>query len=317
MRVIDVVEPGVAEAVVTIDGAESTTDEVEAFFGIVGNAKIVVLHEGDVDEPSVGPEVRSTVVAEDVEEASLLDGNTDDGEDDDEANVGDNDTPLVVLAEERRARVEVVGGTVVCLRSDVEGEVSRPSTDEHAEELEQRDDGRFGNGFLEGFRELLGDEDGVLSQVVGVLVVSSMSDTPRVIGNENSGVEDETNEFVDGLGGREGTMTSFVGKDPQGSEVEALEEPEDVPDGEGEEHTGETLEHGRGFHEGRDDGGHDVVEGGDLDQVTDDVTEGTESVLLEHVSGDSATDLGKSEVLTWNRVAFDIVVIALGVVGFD
>jgi len=317
VRVIDVVEPSVAEAIVTINGAESTTDEVEAFFGVVGNAKIVVLHEGDVDEPSVAPEVRSTIVAEDVDEASLLDGDTNDGEDDDEAKVGDDDTPLVVLAEERRARVEVVGGTVVSLRSDVEGEVSRPSADEHTEELEQGDDGSIGNGFLEGFRELLGNEDGVLGQVVGVLVVSSMRDTPRVIGNENSGVENETNEFVDGLGGREGTMASFVSENPQGSEVETLEEPEDVPDGEGEEHTGEALEERRGFHEGRDDGGHDVVEDSNLDQVTDDVTERAESVLLEHVSGDSAADLGKSEVLTWNRVAFDVVVITLGIVGFD
>ncbi len=64
MRVVDVVEPSVGDAVVTVDTAEGAADEVEVFIGVVRDAEVVVLHEGDVNQPGVGPEIGNAVVAD-------------------------------------------------------------------------------------------------------------------------------------------------------------------------------------------------------------------------------------------------------------
>lgn len=284
MRVVDVVEPRVGDTVVTIDGAESTADEVEVFFVVIGDAEIVVLHEGDVDEPGVGPKIGSDIVGSYGGEAVLVDGDTEHGDDGDQSNIRDDDAPLVGLLEDGGRGLEVVAALfAIILRGDVEAEVGGPAKEEHAEELEEGDDGAVDDGFLEGLRKTRGDEDGVLSEVVGELVVISVGDTPRVIGDKESSVNDETDELVDGLGRREGLVSSFVSENPKSGEVETLEEPEEIPDSGVDDEASDTGHpSGSAVVEERNDvRAHDEVEDSNLDKIADQVVTRTGGVLFE------------------------------------
>jgi hypothetical protein len=308
MRVVDVVEPSVGNTVVTVNAAESTANKVEIFFRVVRDAEIVVLHEGDVDQPGICPEIRNTIVADDGGEAVVLDCDTEHSNEGDQTNIGNDDAPLVGFLEDGRRGFEVVATTTIILRSDVEGEISGPAEEEHAEELSEGDDGRSFDSFLQRLREATRNEDGVLSKVVGEFVVSTVSDAPRVIRNEKSGVEDETDKLVDGLGGREGLVTSFVSENPQCGEVEALEEPENVPNSGVDEETSEASHPcGSAVVEERNEvGAHDEMEDSNLNKITAHVIKRASSVLFEVFLRNSIADSGESEILRRNRETLDV-----------
>lgn len=74
---------------------------------VVGRQRVGVLQEGDTDEPVVDLEVRENVEDEDFTEASHHAPVGEDGEGDEETDVGPDDLVLVVGSEDDRAGGEV------------------------------------------------------------------------------------------------------------------------------------------------------------------------------------------------------------------
>lgn len=71
--------------------------------------------------------------------------------------------------------------------------------------------------------------------ITGVGVVGAVGDLPRVVGNEEEGVDDDTDSVGDGLGIREATVTTLVADDPEtGGEGTSDDEVSDPERGEGE-----------------------------------------------------------------------------------
>lgn len=114
---------------VSVDGAESATDEVPLVSAVVRELGVGVLKVGDHDEPVVDGEVRNTVVLDDFSETShLLSKEGEEGEHSNEESVGNENVGTVTSVEDERFRVEVVGpGRVPSLSRSVGEEVSGPS----------------------------------------------------------------------------------------------------------------------------------------------------------------------------------------------
>lgn len=95
---------------VSVDGAESATDEVPLVGAVVRELRVGVLKVGDHDEPVVDSEVRNTVVLDDFSEPShLLSEKGEEGEHADKESVRDENVGTVTSVEDERFRVEVVG----------------------------------------------------------------------------------------------------------------------------------------------------------------------------------------------------------------
>lgn len=85
-----------------IQGSEGTTGEGKLGRAVVGKERVRVLEERDEDEPVVDPKVGNKVGAEDLEEAEVVDCSNDAREPKYNANVGDDDLPILVRGEEGR-----------------------------------------------------------------------------------------------------------------------------------------------------------------------------------------------------------------------
>ena len=68
----------------------------------------------------------------------------------------------------------------------------------------------------------LGCEDHIALHVPSGLVVLAMRDLPREVGDEESRMTDPASGVIEYFGGREGLMTTFMGKDPEASAKESL-----------------------------------------------------------------------------------------------
>eukprot|EP01084_Bolivina_argentea_P133880 236274_1 len=200
----DVVHPVVEAVVVTVHGGDGTLEEGEVLVVVVRAAGVLVLEQGDGDEPRVAANPGKAVPLGHVEEAHLLapvDQTSNGGEETDD---GDDDVLTLRLLEHRGEGVEVVGPVLrIPVTSQVGGEV-HGEANEHVEDAGdhlQHRDVLVGLGVDEVGHHW--GERRVTLQVVGVLVVGPVGDTPAVVGHQQRGVEDEADGVVEGLEGTE------------------------------------------------------------------------------------------------------------------
>ncbi|RUP24771.1 hypothetical protein BC936DRAFT_138890, partial [Jimgerdemannia flammicorona] len=160
----------------------------------------------------------------------------------DYANDRDDHIPELMGLEDRGGGMEVRGPAAVVLASRVNEEVGLPAAREHDHKIEQGGDGRFVEHAV--VHAVLGvlvfggeaniaagkrDEDLVLGHVASSLVMTGVGDAPRVVGNQEGGVEDPADGIVDELGGGEGLVAALMGNDPDTSGDDALRDPVEGP----------------------------------------------------------------------------------------
>lgn len=91
----------------SVDRGQCASRERPLLGRVVGRHRVGVLQKGDTDEPVVDLEVRKDVEDEDFTEASHHAPVGEDGEDDEETDVGPDDLVLVVGSEDDRTGGEV------------------------------------------------------------------------------------------------------------------------------------------------------------------------------------------------------------------
>jgi hypothetical protein len=132
-----------------IQGSEGTTGEGKLGRAVVWKERVRVLEERDEDEPVVNPKVGNKVGAEDLEEAEVVNCGNDTREPKYDADVGDDDLPILVRGEEGRLWHKVVGASGIPLSTGVGGNVHLPTDKEIGRDSDTCTDGRVAKGFPE------------------------------------------------------------------------------------------------------------------------------------------------------------------------
>lgn len=264
---------------------------------------------GGLTKPVVDPQVRKKVPDKHVVPAKLVYEEVQHSAHDCDADITQHDKMSVLVLEQRRTGVKVADTTaetvelalataltlalVVIVAGDVGQKVVGPSdkllADEHGQGV---DGGLLGQlahlvGQLAQAGGLLlagaGHKDHVTLQVAGGLVMLAVGHLPGEIGHEESRVDNPSDQVIVRLGGREGAVAALVGKDPQASAEQALEECVQAPESKACRVRGDVL------------GCHEVVKkiegGGEAGAVTENVPQAQEAVTLETVLGDGVTEL--------------------------
>jgi hypothetical protein len=312
------------EAKLAVDGGSGSASKGPGVGVVVRERRVGVLEEGDGDKPVVDPKVGKEVPDEEVLEAEVLVDEVESSAGQGETKIRQEDQLLVLALVQRAGGVEVVDTTektvtltltlalgllvMVGVTGDVGDDVKRP-----AEELLQDHVGSGSDGgLLHQLGELvnsvtdsasvdltgLGKEDHVALHVTSGLVVLAVRDLPREVRDEKSRVENPANGVVEGLGGREGLVTTLVCNNPKTGTEQALEDGVEGP---------ETSSNGGG---GNVLGSNKVVSksesGSEADNVAGNVVETGGSGALEAVSRDSITDL-------LDGVVGDLELVAVGI----
>ena len=143
-----------------------------------------------------------------------------------------------------------------------------------------------------------GHKHHVALQVAGGLVVLAVGHLPGEVGHEEGRVHNPPDNVVVQLGRREGIVAALVGKDPQASAEQALEEGVQTPEGEAYRVVGNVL--------GSDKVVEEVEGGGQAGSVTEDVSHAEEAIALEAVLGDGVTELLDGVVRNLEGVAVGV-----------
>jgi hypothetical protein len=306
VRVVDVVQPPVEGCTeVAVNGAQGTTDEVPFVSTVVGKADVGVLEVGDEHKPEIHPHVWGQVVAPHRQESKVVDGSTHGSEDGENAEVGNDDVVVLVATELRGSGVEVGGEASVVLTSSVPQNVPGPPDGEGDHHPEEGDNGALFDNLLQNRLLLVRDEDSVLSEVAGVLVVVAVRDAPAVVWDEHRGVEDQTDGIVHGAPRAEGLMAALVRHHPNTSAVEALHEPEGIPDNSAGNPVHHRCDSGAKAHAGNkavdgSDGGltkvhHDVHRDSNLGQVASNVERAPADAAVKVLLRDLALNVAHGE----------------------
>jgi hypothetical protein len=257
----------------------------------------------------VHPQVWDTVPDQQVEPAEVAADEVQGGAGEEETKVTQGNQLGVLGLVQRAGRVEVVDTTepavglalaaalgllgVVVVAGDVGEEVHGPSE----QLLEQEVGGSQDGGLLHELAELvqgaadaggvlltgLGDEDHVTGEVASGLVVLSVGDLPREVGDQQEGVADPADGVVQDLGGGEGLVAALVGENPHAGADETLDDGVHGPEG----HAGGEERHClRG-----DIVVEKVKDRGQDGHVTEDIVQTGGSGAVEAVSGDGIADL--------------------------
>ena len=254
---------------VPVNRAEGTTGEGPGLGLVVRKHRVRVLKVSDHDQPVVAPEVRNDVVPEDIGKAtgSKVSAGSDSRESQANAEVRNENLVTVALVEDDRLGVEVVRVLgVVKLTRGVLNQVEGPAEKLLHKDVDQVVGGGILEHLVEplapslllrGLANLLldllllarvraglrrrskgkktplltsaGNENFITSEVTRSSVVTSVRDSPRVVRNEESRVQDPANGVVEGLGGTEALVATLVSNDPETGENHALEDPVDGP----------------------------------------------------------------------------------------
>lgn len=232
---------GTNEAKLSVDSGSSTLGKVPLLVVIVRKSRIRVLKVGDENQPMVDPEVRDNVVAQDRNKSPFLDGDEDERQGSQDTQVGDNDIHKVLFIKDRRSRNKVVDHPLRVVRellaSNVGEEIHVPSKELLEDQVPQGGDWSIFSNLTDGLPTAqfhnsfpgLGYKDSVTLKVAGRLVVLRVGDSPGVVRDEKSRVEDPADNVVDGLGVRKGTVATFVGQNPAASAKETVKEAVDGP----------------------------------------------------------------------------------------
>ena len=219
---------------VSVNGSKSSTGKGPLVGRVVGQDGVGVLEVGDENEPVVNPEVRENVKNEHLGDRTLVSPVAKTSHDGSDTNVGQDDVKVVTGLENDGSGVKVVGSRrVVRLSTGVHDEVGGPSENLTDEQVEADHDRRV----LESLTELvltelgkvdteeftllldgaelhsasgLGDKDFITSEMSGGGVVTAVGDSPRVVGDKEHRVDDQTDGVVDGLRRRVGLVTALV-----------------------------------------------------------------------------------------------------------
>jgi len=110
-----------------VEGGERPTLEVECRAAVVREVGVRVLEEGDQNEPVVDPEVRDTVDAGHLKEATSDRPVNKSADPEQDTNITQDDLVVLVGTENDSGRLEVVGRLrVVALTSGIDEEIQRP-----------------------------------------------------------------------------------------------------------------------------------------------------------------------------------------------
>lgn len=304
------------ESKLSVDGSGGSTAVVPGLRVVVRKRGVGVLQEGNGDEPVVNPKVGNTIPKENVEGSKLLGSGIQRVSHQGNSDVGQNNQLGILGLVQRRGRVEVRNSSkvsvllsnstslllavVVVVSGNVGEEVKNPSNELLGDRVGEGSDGsllgELGNIVrdsssvtTEVLSAGLGNEDHVLLQVSGGVVVLSVGNLPGEVGNQQRAVKDPSNGVVENLGLREGLVTTLVSENPDSSSEKSLGESIDSPGGTANESRLAS------------DGGDDVVlhspEGsGEKSKVAGDVGKRADSRALEAVLGNGITNVLDGEV---------------------
>lgn len=115
----------------TIDGRSGTARKIPLLGVVMGKVGVSVLEIGDADKPVINKKVRDEVVKNEICEAELFDGKVGYGGGNGDADIGDDNVPVISGVKHRSAGPIVVnfplGNTGVLLASDIGEKVGRPT----------------------------------------------------------------------------------------------------------------------------------------------------------------------------------------------
>lgn len=208
VSVANVMENVVEQAVVAIDGAESALDPVPLAAVVVRNGIVGVLEQGDEHQPEVHPEVGKAVAEDDGGNGGIVRPDAEQTEHDNQSGVAEQDERALLLGEDGGVGVEVVGARLaVVTTSDVEEQVGGPAegeSDDHGTDATKGGAQEEAIGEEIEITKIAGlewVEDLIALRVIGVRVVLTVADSPRVVGDKESRMEDESDRVVDGVVG--------------------------------------------------------------------------------------------------------------------
>lgn len=201
----------------------------------------------------------------------------------------DTASPAVTLAFSASFALRLV----VVVAGDVEEEICGPPSELLDKQGIDGDDGGLFGEFLDLVNKVaslagilvLGDghKHHVAGHVSSGFVMFAMGDLPRKVGNEQKGVAEPSHGVVEDLAGGERLMTTFVGKNPQASADQTVDDGIQEPQCRSYGGGGDVL--------GGDETVEEIEGGAQADQVSSDIVETLGSRPLEAVLGNGFVDV--------------------------
>nr|ACL52983.1 unknown [Zea mays]ACL53151.1 unknown [Zea mays]ACL53170.1 unknown [Zea mays]ACL53198.1 unknown [Zea mays]ACN35830.1 unknown [Zea mays] len=286
VRVRDVVEHAVEDAVVAVHGGQRAAQPVPLARVVVGERRVGVLQVGDEHQPRVHDQQRHGVHAHhppDPERRRQLVQPERHGHD---AGVRDEDLGALPVVVDGAVGVEVAGEARVRPPRRVGRQVQRPPEGELHHDVHHPADRVVVHvrGVPRQRLLLLGHEHLVALQGPRVGVVAPVAVLPREVGHHERRVQHQADHVVQERVVREGVVAALVRDDPHAGAHAPLRDPVQRPGGVAE----------RAW-ERRYDGQREVEERRGDHQVVDHVREGLEHRALEAVWRDGLLDLTQSE----------------------
>lgn len=146
-------------------------------------------------------------------------------------------------------------------------------------------------------------KSGISLHVSRRLVVLGVGETPRVEGNQEEGVHDQSHGVIEHLVPGESTVSALVCQNPDTGKDTSCRKSVRRPGSESKICVGEERDVGEG----------EVAEGAPVEEIADDVCHGSKDGGLEAMGGDSIVDLLHGEVRQLEDLAVEIEVLAIAV----